>query len=290
MWRPDTLRSGQRSITTFTTSTRRTHTGQSIRMPFSLKRGVKRHECGAIVGNDVVFISVQQNGNVDFSELRVRAQAETNKNRQRTTPQVWMKHIDKTFGFEDVDLLELLRWSVTSAFRPQPRMRKTFCLQLLWNIGRAVENTLLVNLNAEGASESNELVLKCDSSPSARHRYVWPLLGCQEANRMAPHSDALRSADLLVEKADLTFAQLDHLDHPLLQHRKTRAIRRISSLKKTMKYKSTDEAPFLMHIPEGKNTSERPPTKSRQAESLPKRSSAQEVTGRPAKKLARSRS
>ena len=201
-----------------------------------------------------------------------------------------MKHIDKTFGFEDVDLLELLRWSVTSAFRPQPRMRKTFCLQLLWNIGRALENILLVNLNAEGASESNELVLKCDSSPSARHRYVWPLLGCQEANRMAPHSDALRSADLLVEQADLTCAQLDHLDHPLLQQRKTRAIRRIASLKQTMKYKSTGEAPFLMHIQEGKNASERPPTRSRQAASLPKRSSAKQVTGRPAKKLARSRS
>ena len=139
-------------------------------MPFSLKRGVKRHECGAIVGNDVVFISVQQNGNVDFSELRVRAQAETNKKRKRTTPQVWMKHIDMTFGFEDVDLLELLRWSVTKAFRPQAKMRKTFCLQLLWNIGRALENILLLNLNAEGANASNGLVLKCNTSPSARNR------------------------------------------------------------------------------------------------------------------------
>ena len=170
------------------------------------------------------------------------------------------------------------------------KREETFCIQLVWNIGRALETFLLVNLNAEGASEGSELVLECESSPSARHRCVWPLLGCQEASRMAPHSDALRSADLLVEKAELAFPQLDHLDHPLLQQMKNRAIRRVASLKQTMKYKSTDEAPFLMHIQEGKNASERPPTKSRQAESLPKRSSAQEVTERPAKKLARSRS
>ena len=165
--------------------------------------------------------------------------------------------------------------------------RKTFCIQLVWNIGRALEKFLLVNLSAEGASEGSELVLECESSPSARHRCVWPLLGCQEASRMAPHSNALRPADLLIEKAELAFLQLNH---PKLQRMKDKAIRKVASLKQTMKYKSTGEAPFLMHIQEGKNASERPPKRSRQAASLPKRSSAKEVTGRPAKKPARSRS
>ncbi|MEC8484340.1 MAG: hypothetical protein VXY99_11025, partial [Pseudomonadota bacterium] len=124
-----------------------THTGQTMRMPFFLKHDVKRHERGAIVGNDVVVISVQDNGIVDFSELRVRAQADTDK--KKRTSQVWMKNIDMTFGLKDVILLELLRWSVTTAFRPQERMRKRFCLQLLWNIGRALEKTLVLNVNAE---------------------------------------------------------------------------------------------------------------------------------------------
>ena len=47
-----------------------------------MKHEVKRHECGAIVGSDVVVISVQDNGIVDFSELRVRAQADTEKKRK----------------------------------------------------------------------------------------------------------------------------------------------------------------------------------------------------------------
>ena len=59
-----------------------THTGQTMRMSFCLKRDVKRHECGAIIGNDVVVISVQHNGIVDFSELRVRAQADTDKKKK----------------------------------------------------------------------------------------------------------------------------------------------------------------------------------------------------------------
>ena len=50
------------------------HTGQTIKMPFCLHRGVKRHECGAIVGKDVVFISVRQDGIVDLSELRAQSQ------------------------------------------------------------------------------------------------------------------------------------------------------------------------------------------------------------------------
>ena len=65
-----------------------THTGQTMRMSFCLKRDVKRHECGAIIGNDVVVISVQHNGIVDFSELRVRAQADTEKKKEKNISNV----------------------------------------------------------------------------------------------------------------------------------------------------------------------------------------------------------
>ena len=156
-------------------------------MPFSLKRSVKRHECGAIVGNDVVFISVQQNGIVDFSELRVRAQADTDKKKKRGTSQLWMKIIDTTFGQKDVTLFELLRWSVTTPCRPQERMKKRFSLQLLWNIGRALEKTLLLHVNAEETRENTNIILECDSSHIAQHRYVWPLRDCHHASRMVPH-------------------------------------------------------------------------------------------------------
>ena len=46
------------------------HEGQTIKMPFSLHHDVKRHECGAIVGKDIVFLSVRQDGIVDLRELR----------------------------------------------------------------------------------------------------------------------------------------------------------------------------------------------------------------------------
>ena len=202
---------------------------------------------------------------------------------------MWLKHIDMTLGFEDVDLLELLRWSVTKAFpcMRTKRGRTVFCIQLVWNIGRALEKFLLVNLSAEGASEGSELRLGCESSPSVRHRCVLPLLGCQGASRMAAHSNALGSAELLIERAELAFL---HLNHRRQQIMKEKAIRKAASLKQTMKYKSTGEAPLLMHNQAGKNASERPPKRSRQAASLPKRSSAKEVTGRPAKKPARGRS
>ena len=202
-----------------------------------------------------------------------------------------MKIIHMTFGLKDVTLFELLRWSVTTAFRPQERMRKRFCLQLLWNIGRALEKTLVLNVNAEETSEDTNIVLECDSSPITHHRYVWPLRGCHDASRMVPHDHSLRSADLLVEKAKLAIAQPDPLDHPLLQQRKARAIRKVASLKQPMKYDSTEEeAPFVMHTPEREKTDKRPPTKSYQATSLPEEGSAQQITERPAKKPARSSS
>ena len=77
---------------------------------------------------------------------------------------MWMKMIDMTFGLKDVTLLELLRWSVTAASRPHPWMKKPsvrakrFCVQLLWNIGRAVEKTLVLNVNAEATHEDTNIV------------------------------------------------------------------------------------------------------------------------------------
>ena len=268
-----------------------THTGQTMRMPFFLKHEVKRHECGAIVGNDVVVISVQDNGIVDFSELRVRAQADTDKKKKRGTSQVWMKIIDMTFGLKDVTLFELLRWSVTTPCRPQERMKKRFSLQLLWNIGRALEKTLVLNVNAEETRENTNIVLECDSSPITHHRYVWPLRDCHHASRMVPHDYSPRYANSLVQNATLAFAQPDPLDHPLLQQRKAKAIRIISSLKQPTMYDATEkEAPFVMHTPEQKKTDKRPPTNAYQATSLPDEGSAQQITEQPPKKPTRSTS
>ena len=197
-----------------------THTGHTMRMPFFLKNDVKRHECGAIVGNDVVVIAVQDNGIVDFSALRVRAQSDTNKKKKRQTSQKWMKMIDITFGLKDVTLLELLRWSVTATSGPHPWMKtssviaKRFCVQLLWNIGRALEKTLVLNVNAEDNREDTNIVLQCASSPITPHRYVWPLRDCHDASRM-------------VQKTKLAIAQTDSLDHPLQHQRKTKAMRTI---------------------------------------------------------------
>ena len=125
-----------------------------------------------------------------------------------------MKIIHMTFGLKDVTLFELLRWSVTTAFRPQERMRKRFCLQLLWNIGRALEKTLVLNVNAEDNREDTNIVLQCASSPITPHRYVWPLRDCHDASRM-------------VQKTKLAIAQTDSLDHPLQHQRKTKAMRTI---------------------------------------------------------------
>ena len=169
-------------------------------------------------------------------------------------------------------------------------MRKTLCLQLLWNIGRALEKTLVLNVNAEQNSEDNNIVLTCCSSPIPHHRYVWPLRGCHDTSRMVPHGHSLHSADLLMEKSKLAFAQPEPLDHPLLQQRKARAIRKIASLKQPMKYESTEEAPFVMHIPDRKKADKRPPTNSYQAASLPEEDSVQQIPERPAKKPARSSS
>ena len=160
-------------------------------------------------------------------------------------------------------------------------------MQLVWNIGRALEKFILVNLSAEGVGEVSGLRLECESSPSARHRCVLPLPGCQEASAVAAHSNALWSAELLIERAELAFL---HLNDTRQQIMKDKAIRKAASLKQTMKYESTGEAPFLMQRRAGENATERPAKRSRQAASLPKKSSEQNATGRPAKKRARGRS
>ena len=142
------------------------HEGQTIMMPFSLRHDVKRHECGAIVGDDIVFLSVQQDGIVDLQELRARAPS-------NDTAQLWLKHLDLKFGCEKIDLVDLLRWSVTSKL---PYVRRTkFPMQVVWNIGRALDKLLLMNLNTERDSQVSPLRLECDLSPSAQNRCLWPL-------------------------------------------------------------------------------------------------------------------
>ena len=258
------------------------HTGQTIKMPFCLHRGFKRHVCGAIVGKEVVFISVHENGIVDLSELRVWAH-------KNATARLWLHHIDMKFECKGFDLLELLRWSVTSAFPHMRRKgrRKTLCIQLVWNIGRVLERFILMNLNAEGVSEVDGLRLECESSPNADHRCGLPLTGCQETSALTTHSNAPWSTGLLVERADLSF--LRRRDYKQ-QKLKDKAIRKAASLKHTMKYDLAGQAPLLMKRQAGKNATERPAKRSRQAASQSKSSSENKMPGRLSKKSARGRS
>ena len=146
---------------------------------------------------------------------------------------------------------------------------------------------LLVNLNAEGASEGSELVLECESSPSARHRCVWPLPGYQGASAVAAHSNTLASTHVLQETAQ----QVAFMKQSVKQQQtmKDKAIRKAALLKQTMKYQATHQVPSLMQRRAGGNATERPAKKSRQAASLPKPSSENIMTGRPAKKRARTK-
>ena len=134
------------------------HEDQTIKMPFCLHRDVKRHECEGIVGKDVVFLSVRQDGAVDLSQLRARSPSSK-------VAQLWLKHLDMQFGCEDIHLVDLLQWSVTSAFPHQGRA--TFPMQVVWNIGRALDKFILVNLTAEGVGEVSGLRLECKLSPNA---------------------------------------------------------------------------------------------------------------------------
>ena len=126
------------------------HEHQTIKIPFCLHPLVTRHECRGINGNDAVFISVQQNGIVDLSELRARAAS-------NHVAQWWLQLLDTKFGCESFDLVDLLRWSVTSECHHI--QRHTFHMQVVWNIGRTLENFILMTLRAEEVGEANSLRL-----------------------------------------------------------------------------------------------------------------------------------
>ena len=161
-------------------------------------------------------------------------------------------------------------------------------MQVVWNLGRALEKLILVNLSAEGVGEVSGLRLECEVSPSARHRCFLPVPGCQRASAVAPSSGAPWSTQVLMEKA-----QQDALMQQLVKTQQTmkdKALRKAALVKQTMKYQATRQVPLLIQRKAGDNATERPAKRSRQAASLPKRSSEKEVTGRPAKKPARSRS
>ena len=107
---------------------------------------VKQRLAARYLGSSALsmYVSFQQDGSVDFSELR--AQGPNNE-----VARMWLHHLDMKFGCEGFYLVDLLRWSVTSAF---PQLgRKTFPMQMVWNIGRALERFILVNLSAQGAGE-----------------------------------------------------------------------------------------------------------------------------------------
>ena len=74
-------------------------------------------------------------------------------------------------------------------------------MQVVWNIGRALEKFILVNLSAEGVGEVSGLRLECEVSPSARHRCFLPVPGCQRASAVAASSSAPLSTQVLMETA-----------------------------------------------------------------------------------------
>ena len=117
-----------------------------MKMPFCLHRNVKRHKCGAIVGENVVFILVQKDGIVDLSELRARAESSH-------VAQLWLQLLDTKFGCEGFDLVDLLRWSVTSECHHI--QRNTFHMQVVWNISRTLEDFILMTLHVEDVGEAN---------------------------------------------------------------------------------------------------------------------------------------
>ena len=255
------------------------HENQTIKLPFCLHRFVKRHECGSILGKDVVFISVHKDGIVDLSELRARAQ---NNNVAR----LWLKHLDMKFGCENFDLVDLLRWSVTSAF-PAVR-RKTFPMQVVWNIGCALEQFILVNLSAEGVGEVSGLRLECEVSPNARHLGLLPVPGCQTASAVAGSSSSPYSTQMLLEKAQQD-AFMQKGVNP--QHTtKDQALRRGSTVKQIMKSRATRQVPLSMQRQAGNNAPKRPAKRPRQATSVPKQNSEKKARDRPGKKRARHRS
>ena len=126
------------------------HEHQPIKIPFCLHPVVTRHECRGINGNDAVFISVGQDGIVDLSELRARAESSH-------VAQLWLQLLDTKFGCEGFDLVDLLRWSVTSECHHI--QRNTFHMQVVWNISRTLENFILMTLHVEDVGEANRLRL-----------------------------------------------------------------------------------------------------------------------------------
>ena len=251
------------------------HEHQTIKMPFCLRPVLHRHECVAIVGKDLVFISVQQDGIVDLSELRARAQSSH-------VARMWLKHIDKKFGCEGFDLVDLLRWSQTLAFsRNRPR---TFHMQVVWNIGRALEKFILGNLSAQGGGEVSGLRLECEVSPSARHRCFLPLPGCQRTSAVAASSSAPWSPQVLLKTAQQ--------DPFMEQNGKTQqtmtdtALRTAAFLKQTTQCQTTRQVPLLMQQERGDNAIKRPAKRSRQASPPPKQNSENHATERPTKSQA----
>ena len=161
-------------------------------------------------------------------------------------------------------------------------------MQVVWNIGRAVEKFILVNLRAEGVGEVSGLRLECQSSPSARHRCVFPRPGCQAASAVAAHSNTLVSAHMLHETAQQVAFMKQGVKHQ--QTMMDKPTRKAALLKQTMKYQATHQVSSFMQRRAEKNATERPAKRSRQAASLPKASSEKNMTGRPAKKRARTKS
>ena len=206
-----------------------------MKVPFCLRGVVRGHECGAIDGEDVVFISVQQDGIVDLSELRARAQ-------NSREAQLWLKHLDMKFGCEGFDLVDLLRWSVTSECHHI--QRNTFHMQVVWNIGRTLEMFILGNLSAQEGGEVSGLRLECEVSPSARHRCFLPLPGYHTASGVAASSNAPWSPQVLL-KTEQQDPFMEQNGKPQQTMTDT-ALRTAAFLKQTMKYQATRQVPLLI--------------------------------------------
>ena len=186
------------------------------------------------------------------------------------------------FGCEGFDLVELLRWSVTSAF--PNTARQIFPMLVVWNIGRALEKFILGNLSAQGGGEVSGLRLECEVSPGARHRCFLPLPGCQKASGVAASSNAPWSPQVLL-KTEQQDPFMEQNGKPQQTMTDT-ALRTAAFLKQTMQCQATRQVPLLIQKEGGDNAIKRPAKRSRQASAPPKKNSENHATERPTKSQA----
>ena len=186
------------------------------------------------------------------------------------------------FGCEDFHLLDLLRWSVTSAF---PQLgRKTFPMQVVWNIGRALEKLILVSLSAKGVGEISGLRLQCAVSPSARHHCFLPVPGCQKASAVTLSANTPWSPFMLMEKTEQGTLEQQLVKPQLTMKEET--LHKADFVKQPMTDQATHENPLSVQKKTRDKPTDQPAKRSHPTPSVQKTGSQNHATDRPAKKRA----